>query len=64
MAAGMILAVKVREHDFGSEQRGPLKDGGAVDIGAAKQFMLAIGWADQCGVAELAGNPAAAALWA
>ena len=34
-AAGMILAVKVREHDFMREERRPFKGFGAVGIGAA-----------------------------
>jgi hypothetical protein len=52
-AAGMILAVEVREHDFMREERRPLKGVGTVGIGAANQFMLAVGVANEFGVAEL-----------
>jgi hypothetical protein len=43
-AAGMILAVKVREHDFMREERRPFKGVGAVGVGAADKLVLAVGW--------------------
>ncbi len=61
-AAGQVLTKEVREHDFVGEEGGPLKGGGAVGIGAAEEFVLAIGLANQLGVAKLAADPAAAAL--
>jgi hypothetical protein len=48
--AGMILAVKVREHDFMREERRPFKGVGAVGVGAADQLVLAVGLADQFAV--------------
>ena len=61
-AAGMILAVKVREHDVMREERRPFKGVGAVGVGAADQFVVAVGLANQFGVAELSNNLAAVAL--
>ena len=61
-AAGMILAVKVREHDFMCEERRPFKGVGAVGVGAADKLVLAVGLANQFGVAELADDLAAVAL--
>ena len=58
----MILALKVREHDFMREERRPFKGVGAVGVGAADKLVLAIGLANQFGAAELADNLAAAAL--
>ena len=58
----MILAVKVREHDFMREERRPFKGGGAGGGGAADQLVLAVGPAYQLGVAELADDLAAVAL--
>jgi hypothetical protein len=60
--AGLILAVKVREHDFMREERRPFKGVGAVGVGAADKLVLAVGLAYQFGVAELADNLAAVAL--
>ena len=40
----MILAVKVREHDFMREERRPFKGVGAVGVGAADKLVLAVGW--------------------
>ena len=60
--AGMILAVKVREHDFMREERRPFKGSGAVGIGAADKLVLAVGPANQFGVAELSDDLAAVAL--
>ena len=58
----MIHAVKVREHDFMGEERRPFKGVGAVGIGAADKFVLAVGPANQFGCAELADDLVAAAL--
>ena len=58
----MILALKVREHDFMREERRPFKGVGAVGVGAADKLVLAIGLANQLGVAELADDLAAVAL--
>jgi hypothetical protein len=58
----MILAVKVREHNFMGEERRPFKGVGAVGVGAADKLMLAVWLANQFGVAELADNLAAVAL--
>ena len=44
--AGMILAVKVREHDFMCEERRPFKGVGAVGVGAADQLVKAVGQAN------------------
>jgi hypothetical protein len=61
-AVGMILAVKVREHDFMREERRPFKGVGAVGVGAPDQFVVAVGLSNQFGVAELSNNLAAVAL--
>jgi len=61
-AAGMILAVKVREHDFMREERRPFKGVGAVGVGAADKLVLAVGLAYQFGCAELADDLVAVAL--
>ena len=58
----MILAVKVREHDFMREEGRPFEGVGAVGIGAADQLMLAVGLANQFGVAELADDLVEVAL--
>jgi len=60
-AAGFIFAQKVREHDFMREERRPFKGGGAVGVGAADKLVLAVGSANQFGVAELADVTAAIA---
>ena len=39
----MILAVEMGEHDFVGEERGPFEGGGAVGVGAADEFVLAVG---------------------
>jgi hypothetical protein len=54
--------VKVREHDFMGEERRPFKGVGTVSVGAADQLVLAVGLANQFGVAELADNLVAVAL--
>ena len=61
-AAGIILAVKVREHYFMREERRPFKGVGAVCVGAADKLVLAVRIANQFGVAELADDVAAVAL--
>ena len=61
-AADMILAVKMREHDFMREERRRFKGGGAVGVCAADKLVLAVGLAYQFGVAELADDLAAVAL--
>ena len=61
--AGVILAVKVCEHDFMCEERRPFKGVGAVGVGAADKLVLAVGLANQFGVAELADDLAAVVLW-
>jgi hypothetical protein len=48
----VILAVKVREHDFMCEQRTPFAGGGMVFRCAADEFVLAIELADKAGRAE------------
>ena len=58
----MILAVEVREHDFMREERRPFKGVGAVGVGAADKLVLAVGLANQFGVAELADDLVAVAL--
>jgi hypothetical protein len=58
----MILAVKMREHDFMREERRPFKGIGAVGVSAADKFVLAVGLAFQFGVTELADDLAAVAL--
>ena len=60
--AGVILAVKVCEHDFMREKRRPFKGFSAVGVGATNQLVLAVGPADQLGVAKLADDLAAVAL--
>ena len=62
MATALAITEEMAEHDFVGEQGGPLKGGGTVGIGAAKEFVLAVGLADQCGIAELADDLAAAAV--
>lgn len=62
-ATRMILAVEMGEHDFMGEERRPFKGGGAVGITAADQLVLAVGLANQFGVAKLADDLAAVALW-
>ena len=62
MATALAITEEMAEHDFVGEQGGPLKGGGTVGIGAAKRFVLAVGLADQSGVAELANDPAAATM--
>ena len=52
-AAGLILAVKVREHDFMREERHPLKCSRPISVGATDKFVLSIGEANECGVAKL-----------
>ena len=59
---GLAFAEEMREHDFMGEERRPFKGGGAVSIGAAEEFVLAVGLANQFGVAELADDLAAVAL--
>ena len=58
----MILALKVREHDFMREERRPFKGVGAVGVGAADKLMLAVGLANQFGLTKLADDLAAVAL--
>lgn len=58
----MILAVKVREHDFMGEERRPFKGVGAVGVGAADKLVLAVGLANSIGFAELADDLAAVTL--
>ena len=58
----MVLAVKVREHDFMREERRPFKGVGAVGVGAADKLVLAVGLADQFGFTELVDDLAAVAL--
>ncbi len=59
----MILAVKVREHDFMREERRPFKGVGAVGVGAADKFVLAVRLANQFGFApELADELTAVAF--
>ena len=60
--AGLILAVKVREHNFMREERRPFKGVGAIGVGAADQLVLAVGLANQLGVAKPANDLAAVAL--
>ena len=57
-----VSAMEMREDDFVREQRRPFKGGGAVGIGAAVKFVLAVGQADEFGLAEPADEPAALAL--
>src|ERR1017187_10794874 len=61
-AAGMVLALEMREHDFMREERRPFKGVGAVGVGAADEFVLAVGLPYQFGVAKLADDLAAVAL--
>jgi len=58
----MLLAVKVCENDFMGEERRPFKGCGAVGVGAADKFVLAVGTPNQFGVTELVDDPAAVAL--
>ena len=58
----MILAVKMREHDFMREERRPFKGVGAVGVGAADKLVLAVRLANQFGVAELSDDVATVAL--
>jgi hypothetical protein len=59
----MILAIEMREHDFMCEQRNPFKGGGAVCIGAANEFMLAVGHFDEAGLTESADELIAEFFW-
>lgn len=52
-AADRILAVKVREHDFMGEERGPFKGAGAVGVGAADEFVLPVCKLDELGLTKL-----------
>jgi len=61
-AAGMILAVKVREHYFMREERRPFKGVGAVVVGAADKLVMAVRLANQFGVAELSDDVATVVL--
>jgi hypothetical protein len=45
--------MKVREHNFMCEVRCPLEGIGAISVGAANQFMLAVVESDEFGVAKL-----------
>ena len=54
--------VEVGEHDFVGEERGPLEGGGAVGIGAADEFMLAIGEFYEFGPSKLLDQLLATAL--
>ena len=58
----MILAVKVREHDFMREERCPFKGAGAVGVRAADKLVLAVGKFDEFGLTELADDLVAVAL--
>jgi len=58
----MILAVKVREHDFMREERRPFKGVGAVGVGAADKLVLAVGEANEFGVTKLPDDLFAMAL--
>jgi len=43
----------MREHDFMREERHPFEGVGTVGIGAADQFMLAVGKFDEFGLTKL-----------
>ena len=45
--------MKMREHDFMGEERRPFKCSRPISVGAANQFMLAVGVANEFGVAKL-----------
>jgi hypothetical protein len=51
------------EHNFMREQRYPFKGFVAVSVGAANEFVLAIGPAQELGRAELTNDPLVVALW-
>ena len=50
--------MEVGEHNFMGEERGPFEGGGAVGIGSASEFILAVGEFHQLGPAELADEAA------
>ena len=54
--------VEVGEHDFVGEERGPLKGSGAVGIGAADEFVLAVGEFYEFGTTKLLDQLLATAL--
>jgi hypothetical protein len=56
------FTVEVGEYDFVGEERDPFEGGGAVVVGAANQFVLAIGDFYQSGLAELADEAGAETL--
>ena len=55
-AAGLGVALEMREHNFMREERGPFKGGRAVGVRTAPKFMLTVGQADETGVTELANQ--------
>ena len=58
-AMDSVRAMEMREDDFVREHRRPFKGGGAVAVGAAMEFMLAVRQADEFSLAEPADEPAA-----
>ena len=54
--------MEVGEDDFVGEQRGPFKGGGAVGIGAADEFVLAVGKFNEFGPSKLLDHLLATAL--
>jgi len=47
------LPMIMREHDFVGEERHPFEGVSAVGIGAADEFMLAVGESDEFGLTKL-----------
>ena len=43
----LLFTVEVGEHNFMGEERGPFEGGGAISVGAAQKFVLAIGEFDE-----------------
>jgi hypothetical protein len=61
-AANFFLAVKVGENNFVREERSPLEGGGSIGLGAAVEFVLAVGQTNQFSLAKPADEPAAMTL--
>jgi hypothetical protein len=61
-AAGGFFAVEMCEHNFVREEGRPLVSRDAVGVGAADEFVLAVGQPDKFGLTELADKATAEAL--
>ena len=57
------LPMIMREHDFVGEERHPFEGVSAVGIGAAYEFMLAVGKFDEFSLTKLTDQFGAVAQW-